>query len=70
MVLAGEVAGGLKRPGHLSASSRRLAGGMSRQSSEGGRNKHGGCDGCPPWLQRSEGFRQFSAQPQGKRRGR
>ena len=39
--------GGLKRPGHLSASSRRLEGGMSRQSSEGGRNKHGGCDGCP-----------------------
>ena len=45
--LARLQAGGLKRPGHLSASSRRLAGGMSRQSSEGGRNKHGGCDGCP-----------------------
>ena len=39
--LAKLQAGRLKKPGHLPASSRRLEGGMSRQSSERGRNKHG-----------------------------
>ena len=32
-----------ERLDHLSASSRRLEGRRSRQSSEGGRNRHGGC---------------------------
>ena len=69
--LARLQAGGLKRPGHLSASSRRLAGGMTRQSSEGGRNKHGGCDGCPFLAAAKRRLSVvLSAQPQGRRRGR